>query len=112
MTKFNLMGSFKMLVGLMSLFGTYKMVTVLWLLIFGVTSNIAMGGSIAVSGGNATTGINNTINNVSTGYSTSITTFLTVDSLIIGLIALAVILTLFWPMISPYMPSKKKGSGF
>lgn len=103
--KFNLIGSFKMLLRLMSLFGAYKIITIFWLLIFGATLNVAQSGSITVP--NAT---NTTMTSVSTGYSTSIISFLTVDVLIIGLIALSVILTLFWPMISPFMPGgKKKG---
>ena len=104
------MGSLKMLAGLLGIFAVYKISMFFYLLIVGVTANVALSGDVAVP-----TSINTTINNTLTAANTSFGLFNSADAFILGLIALVVILRVFWPFISQAMGKKKsestKGTG-
>jgi hypothetical protein len=101
--KIDLMGSLKMLAGLLGVFAVYKIAMFIYLLVVGVTANVALSGSVAVP-----TAINTTINNTLTSANTSFGLFNSADAFILGLIALVVILKVFWPFISSAVGGKKK----
>ena len=97
------MGSLKMLAGLLGVFAVYKIAMFIYLLVVGVTANVALSGSVAVP-----TAINTTINSTLTSANTSFGLFNSADAFILGLIALVVILKVFWPFISSAVGGKKK----
>ena len=100
----DLVGSLKMLLTLVAVFGVYKLMAMVFLLITGATANVALSGDITVP-----TGINTSINSTVTSISTGFTSINNGDTIILGLIGLVVILKLFWPLISPYIAGKSKG---
>lgn len=107
--KIDLVGSLQMLLVLVGVFGVYKVIAIIFLLITGATADVAQSGSISVPTTINTT-INDTVNSISSGY----TLINAGDTIILGLIGLVVILKLFWPLISSYMgkTSKNKGDSF
>jgi len=104
--KLNLMPSLQMLLGLSTIFGIYKVITLIMLLFSGVTAEVALGGSIAVP-----TSINSTIDSTVTSINAGYTLINAGDTIVLGLIGLVVILTLFWPLIEGYIKTKKSGKG-
>ncbi len=105
MDKIDLKGSMFMLLTLLGVYGTYKLLQFIYLLVVGATANVASSGDIAVP-----TSINNTINTTITSVNTGFTAFNTAELVVIGLIALVVIVKVFWPLISSYLP-KSGGRG-
>lgn len=101
--KIDLMGSLKMLAGLLGVFAVYKIGMFIYLLIVGVTAQVALSGDVSVP-----TSINTTINATLNSVNTSFGLFNTADAFILGLIALVVILRVFWPFISQAVGGKKK----
>jgi len=108
--KIDLMGSMKMLLGLVGVYGVYKLITIVMTLIFGSSANVALSGDINVT--NQTT---STLESTDASYNAGIELFNSGDTIVLSLIGLVVILKLFWPLISSYMDnsggSKKRGSG-
>lgn len=100
--KIDLIGAMWMLIALVGGYGAYKLIQFIYLLIVGATAETAISGSIAVPSTINDT-INSTVNSVSTGFSA----FNTAELVVIGLIGLVVIVKVFWPLISQYLPSKK-----
>lgn len=105
--KIDLVGSLKMLLVLVGVFGVYKLIAMIFLLVTGATANVAVSGDIAVPVAINTT-LTETITSISTGY----TLINAGDTIILGLIGLVVILKLFWPLIAQYMGGKRSGTGF
>ena len=105
--KIDLVGSLKMLLVLVGVFGVYKVIALIFLLVTGAVANVAISGDIAVP-----STINDTINETVTSISTGYTAINAGDVIILGLIGLVVILKLFWPLISTYMGGKKKSGGY
>lgn len=101
--KIDLTGSLKMLGVLLGIFAIYKISMIIYLLVFGVTAQVALSGSVDVP--NA---INATINSTLTSANTSFALFNTSDAFVLGLIGLVVILKVFWPFISSAVGGKKK----
>ena len=95
-----------MLLGLTVVFGIYKGLSLIMLLFIGTVANVATSGNIVVPNSTNNT-INDTVASADTGYGL----LNSGDTIILGLIGLVVILKLFLPMISPYLPDKKKGKG-
>lgn len=105
--KIDLVGSLKMLLLLVGVFGVYKVIALIMLLVTGATANVAQSGGITVPTV-INTSINSTVNSIASGY----TLINAGDTIILGLIGLVVILKLFWPLISMYMEKKKATGGF
>lgn len=97
------MPSLQMLVGLATLFGVYKVITLIMLLFSGTTAQVALSGSVDVP-----TSVNTTINNTVTSINAGYALINAGDTVILGLIGLVVIITLFWPLIDGYIKTKKK----
>lgn len=102
----DLVGSLKMLLALVGVFGVYKVISIIMLLVTGATSQVALSGDVSVP-----TTINTTINSTVTSISDGYTLMNSGDGIVLGLIGLVVILKLFWPLISGYMGGKKKKTG-
>ena len=105
--KLNIKGSLIMLVSLVGTYGVLKILSMVFLLLVGSTANVATSGDITVPAG-INTSINAEVTNTSAGFAV----FNSSALLIFGLIGLVVILTLFWPMISPYLKTAGKKRGY
>lgn len=103
--KIDLVGSLKMLLTLVGVFGVYKVIAIIMLLVAGATSDVALSGDVTVPT-TINTSINSTVTSISDGY----TLINNGDTIILGLIGLVVILKLFWPLISQYLGGKKTSS--
>lgn len=104
-TKISLTKSMYMIIAMLGSYGAYKVIGLFMLLLVGATGNVAISGNVAVPDIiNNTTG--DFIVDVHTGYAQ----FNTGVALILGLITLVVIIAIFWPIISPYLP-KMGGKG-
>ena len=95
-----------MLLLLVGVYGVYKIIALIMLLVTGSVANVATSGDITVPT-NITATITTTTQSISTGYGL----INAGDAVILGLIGLVVILKLFGPLISGYMGGKKKKSG-
>jgi len=105
-SKINLTKPMLMVLSLLGIYGALKVSEFIYLLLIGQTAQVALSGSVPVPQTINET-MNATLNSVATGFAA----FNIAELVILGLISLVVIIQIFWPLISQYIPKGKKGKG-
>jgi len=102
---FDLKGSMFMLLSLLGIFGVWKLLLPIFVALVGSAYQVVLSGDIDVP-----VAFNNTTSQMSTDTASDFQTLNNADAIILSLIALAVILRLFWPIIGPYITGMGKGN--